>query len=114
MACTTSPDGRPASNHRFPDGVGIYLESGDVIVNQIHYHFDHETPPDQSTIVLQTATSDEVATGLRRDRGSAYDTRRDALRPRKSPRAPRCATATPSWSSWPGCMGRRLRTCPTP
>ena len=43
-----------------------------------------------------------------------HDTRRDALRPRKSPRAPRCATATPSWSSWPGCTGRRLRTCPTP
>ena len=58
----------------YPDGVGIYLEPGDVIVNQIHYHFDHETPPDQSTIVLQTATSDEVATGLRRIRGSAYTT----------------------------------------
>jgi hypothetical protein len=58
----------------YPEGVGIYLEPGDVIVNQIHYHFDHETPPDQSTIVLQTATPDEVAAGLRRIQGGAYTT----------------------------------------
>ena len=58
----------------FPDGVGIYLEPGDVIVNQIHYHFGHETPPDQSTIVLQTATPDELAAGMRRIQGSAYTT----------------------------------------
>ncbi len=58
----------------FPDGVGIFLEPGDMIVNQIHYHFDHETPPDQSTIVLQTATPEEVAAGIRRIRASAYTT----------------------------------------
>ena len=99
----------------YPDGVGIYLESGDVIVNQIHYHFDHETPPDQSTIVLQTATPTRWPPVFVASR--APPTRhppRCPVRPRKSPRAPRCATAMPSWSSWPGCTGRRLRTCPTP
>jgi len=58
----------------FPEGVGIYLQPGDVMVNQIHYHFDHETPPDQSTIVLQTATDEQVAAGMRSIQGSAYTT----------------------------------------
>ena len=57
-----------------PEGVGIYFEPGDVIVNQIHYHYDHETPADNSTIVLQTATEDEVAAGMIRITGSAYTT----------------------------------------
>ena len=58
----------------YPEGVGVYLEPGDVIVNQIHYHYDHETPADDSTIVLQTATAEEVAAGMVRIRGSAYTT----------------------------------------
>ena len=58
----------------YPEGVGIYLAPGDVIVNQIHYHFDHETPADQSTIVLQVATAAEVAAGMRSIVGSAYTT----------------------------------------
>ena len=56
----------------YPAGIGIYLFPGDVIVNQIHYHYDHETPADHSAIVLQTATPDEVVAGMRHITGSAY------------------------------------------
>ncbi|MEO0491832.1 MAG: YceI family protein [Actinomycetota bacterium] len=55
-----------------PEGVGIYLPPGDFIVNQIHYHFDHEFPADNSTIVLQEATPEEIAAGMRQIRASAY------------------------------------------
>lgn len=66
-----APGAQPS---HYPEGVGIYLGPGDVIVNQIHYHFDHETPPDRSTIVLQTATPDEIAAGMRQLQGGAYTT----------------------------------------
>ncbi len=58
----------------YPDGVGFYLEPGDLIVNQIHYHFDHDTPPDNSVIVLQTATEAEIAAGMTAIQGSSYIT----------------------------------------
>ena len=58
----------------YPEGVGVYLEPGDVIVNQIHYHYDHEAPADNSTIVLQTAAAEEIAAGMTRIKGSAYTT----------------------------------------
>ncbi len=45
----------------YPEGVGLYLEPGDFIVNQIHYHFDHENPPDRSTLVFDTLSSEELA-----------------------------------------------------
>ena len=45
----------------YPEGVGIFLEPGDFIVNQIHYHFDHENPPDRSTLVFDTLTPEELA-----------------------------------------------------
>ncbi len=56
----------------YPEGVGIYLAPGDVIINQIHYHYDHETPADRSTIVLQTATPEERAAGMRHIRPGTY------------------------------------------
>ena len=56
----------------YPDGVGVHLEPGALIVNQIHYHFDHETPADNSTIVLQEATAAEVAAGMTHIQGSSY------------------------------------------
>lgn len=56
----------------YPEGIGIFLSPGDVIVNQIHYHYDHETPADNSTIVLQTATPEEREAGLRHIRAAAY------------------------------------------
>lgn len=44
----------------YPEGVGLYLEPGDFIVNQIHYHFDHENPPDRSTLVFDTMSPEEL------------------------------------------------------
>jgi polyisoprenoid-binding protein YceI len=44
----------------YPEGVGMYLQPGDFIVNQIHYHYDHETPADQSTLVFDTLSTEEV------------------------------------------------------
>ena len=44
----------------YPDDVGLRLEPGAFIVNQIHYHFDHETPADQSVIVLDTLSTEEL------------------------------------------------------
>ena len=101
-----------ASNHRVPRRCGIYLESGDVIVNQIHYHFDHETPPDQSTIMLQTATSDEVAPTRRI--GAPPTT------PAEMPAPEEIAAGAPLCDrdavlvELAGLYGGRLRTCPTP
>ena len=40
---------------RYPDGSGLLLEPGDAVLVQIHYHFSHSTPPDQSTLVLELA-----------------------------------------------------------
>ncbi|MEZ5381099.1 MAG: YceI family protein [Microthrixaceae bacterium] len=44
-----------------PEGVGLFFEPGDFVVNQIHYHYDHETPADQSVLVFDTLTDDELA-----------------------------------------------------
>jgi polyisoprenoid-binding protein YceI/cytochrome c551/c552 len=56
----------------YPPGVGIQLKSGDMIVNQIHYHYDHETPADASVIVLQTASDEEVSAGMRAIQRASY------------------------------------------
>ena len=56
----------------YPDGYGLYLAPGDMIVNQIHYHYDHDTPADGSWIILDTATADEVAAGMTHIDGSSY------------------------------------------
>jgi polyisoprenoid-binding protein YceI len=56
----------------YPAGIGIRLEAGDMIVNQIHYHYDHDTPTDASAIVLQTASKAEVADGMRSIQGTSY------------------------------------------
>ena len=44
-----------------PEGTGIYLEPGSFIVNQIHYHYDHEELPDRSAIVLDAFSPEEVS-----------------------------------------------------
>ncbi len=46
---------------KYADGYGQYLPPGWFIVNQIHYHYDHEEPPDLSAIVLETISSEEAA-----------------------------------------------------
>ena len=56
----------------YPDGYGLYLAPGDMIVNQIHYHYDHETLPDGSEIILDTATAAEVAAGLTHIEATTY------------------------------------------
>ncbi len=56
----------------YPDGYGIYLYPGDMIVNQIHYHYDHDTPADGSWIILDTATPSEIAAGITHITGSTY------------------------------------------
>ena len=56
----------------YPEGYAIYLYPGDVIVNQIHYHFDHDTPADGSWIILDTASPSEVEAGITHITGSTY------------------------------------------
>ena len=56
----------------YPGGYGLYLAPGDMIVNQIHYHYDHDIPPDGSWIILDTATAEEVAAGMTHIRGNSY------------------------------------------
>ena len=56
----------------YPDGYGLYLRPGDMIVNQIHYHYDHDTPADGSWIILDTATGEEVAAGMTHIQGNSY------------------------------------------
>jgi polyisoprenoid-binding protein YceI len=46
-----------------PEGSGIAMEPGDFLVVQIHYHFMHQAPVDQSRFVLEMArdtTLDEI------------------------------------------------------
>ena len=56
----------------YPEGYGLYLWPGDMIVNQIHYHYDHDTPADGSWIILDTATTAEVAAGMTQITGDNY------------------------------------------
>ena len=56
----------------YPDGYGLHLQPGDMIVNQIHYHYDHDPPPDGSWIILDTATPEEVAAGMTQMTGDSY------------------------------------------
>ena len=70
----------------YPDGYGLYLAPGDMIVNQIHYHYDHDTSPDGSWIILDTATAEEVAAGMVHITGNSY------LTPAEVPCTPEEAT----------------------
>jgi len=39
----------------FPEGSGMAMDPGDFFVIQVHYHYGHATPADQSRMVFQTA-----------------------------------------------------------
>jgi polyisoprenoid-binding protein YceI len=39
----------------FPDAAGILMQPGDVLVLQIHYHYDNAPTPDQTVLALQTS-----------------------------------------------------------
>ncbi len=69
----------------YPDGVGIFLKPGEMIVNQIHYHFDHDTPPDQSVLVFDTVSPEELAA---RDEPMTHITGRSYLTPAEGPCTP--------------------------
>ncbi len=43
---------------KYPDGYATFLEPGAFIVNQVHYHYDHDEIPDRSAIVLDTLSAD--------------------------------------------------------
>ena len=58
----------------YPEGHGLYLAPGDMIVNQIHYHYDHDIPTDNSQIVLDTADAEKVAAGIKQIATHAYVT----------------------------------------
>jgi len=45
----------------YPEGVGLFLQPGDFLVNQIHYHYEHENPADRSALVLDTLSPEELA-----------------------------------------------------
>jgi polyisoprenoid-binding protein YceI len=67
--------GRQAT--QYPDGYATLLPAGSFIVNQVHYHYDHEELPDRSAIVLDTlsskeATEREAAGQLRRIQSRTY------------------------------------------
>ena len=42
----------------YPDGAALKLEPGDFFVTQIHYHYVHAAPPDQSELVLELGDGD--------------------------------------------------------
>ena len=69
----------------YPEGVGLYLEPGDFVINQIHYHFDHETPPDRSTLVFDTISTEELAA---RDEPMTSITGQSYLTPAEGPCTP--------------------------
>jgi polyisoprenoid-binding protein YceI len=44
---------------RHPEGTGMRMDAGDVLVVQIHYHYAHSNPPDRSRLVLDLADPDD-------------------------------------------------------
>ncbi len=55
------PGQRPYS---FPEGEGYELQPGDVLVAQIHYHYDDAAPPDRSGMTLELADDPAGMTAL--------------------------------------------------
>jgi polyisoprenoid-binding protein YceI len=45
----------------YPDGTGVRVAPGDFFIVQIHYHFDHEFPSDESALSVDLASPDELA-----------------------------------------------------
>lgn len=55
------PGQRPYS---FPEGEGFEMQPGDVLVAQIHYHYDAAAPPDRSGMTLEFAEDPTGMTAL--------------------------------------------------
>jgi polyisoprenoid-binding protein YceI len=45
----------------YPEGSGMRLEPGDFLVIQLHYHYDHDYPADESAIAIDLASDEEIA-----------------------------------------------------
>lgn len=43
---------------RYPDGSGMRMEAGERVVVQMHYHYAHTAPPDQSEMVFELIDGD--------------------------------------------------------
>jgi len=46
----------------FPEGAGMQLDPGDMLVYQLHYHYGHSTPADRSQLVLDIADGSKPVT----------------------------------------------------
>jgi hypothetical protein len=46
----------------YPDGAALEMQAGQYFVVQIHYHFVHFAPLDQSSLVLQLGTRRRIST----------------------------------------------------
>ncbi|MEQ8841179.1 MAG: YceI family protein [Acidimicrobiales bacterium] len=55
----------------YPDGYGLFIPPGYVVINQTHYHFDHAAEADGSQIILDEAT-DQQMVGITSVAGSSY------------------------------------------
>ena len=47
----------------YAEGSGIRMEPGDFLVTQIHYHYDHDAPADESALEVEFADADQLAAG---------------------------------------------------
>ncbi|MDW3219368.1 MAG: YceI family protein [Acidimicrobiales bacterium] len=55
----------------FPDGYGLFIPSGFMVINQIHFHHDYEALEDNSLIILDEATPEQID-GITGIAGSSY------------------------------------------
>lgn len=55
----------------YPDGYGLFIPPGYAIINQTHFHFDHDAPADASEIILDEA-SEAQQVGITSIAGSSY------------------------------------------
>jgi len=55
----------------YPEGYGLYIPAGYMVINQTHYHFDHDAPADGSQIILEEASESEMV-GITSIAGSTY------------------------------------------
>jgi polyisoprenoid-binding protein YceI len=55
----------------YPDGYGLFIPPGYMVINQTHYHFDHDAPADGSQIILDEVDPEETE-GITAIAGSTY------------------------------------------
>ena len=55
----------------YPDGYGLFIPPGYVMINQTHFHFDHAAEPDGSQVILDETTAEQQE-GITSIAGSTY------------------------------------------